>query len=149
MTLILNLLWLIFGGGIPGFLAWLLGGLILCITIIGIPFGIASFRLAMFVLWPFGRELVKAELVGEKRIFGTGIANILWVILAGLWLTLFHAITGILLCFTIIGIPFGLANFKIASAALAPLGKRIVDKNTPAFAARVRRATAAAENRGG
>jgi uncharacterized membrane protein YccF (DUF307 family) len=141
MALIGNLLWIIFGGGIAGFLGWIFCGVILCITVIGIPFGIASFRIALFVLWPFGQELVDAELVGEHRITGTGLANILWIILAGLWLTLLHAIIGLLLCITIIGIPFGLANFKIASAALAPLGKRIVSKET-AMAARMRRATA-------
>jgi uncharacterized membrane protein YccF (DUF307 family) len=130
MALIGNLLWLIFGGGIPGFLGWIFYGVILCITVIGIPFGIASFRIALFVLWPFGQELVDAELVGERRIMGTGLASILWIILAGIWLALLHAIVGVLLCITIIGIPFGLANFKIASAAFAPLGKRIVSKET-------------------
>jgi uncharacterized membrane protein YccF (DUF307 family) len=129
MALIGNLLWLIFGGGIPGFLAWIFYGVILCITVIGIPFGIASFRIAIFVLWPFGQELVDAELVGERRIMGTGLANILWIILAGIWLAIFHAVVGLLLCITIIGIPFGLANFKIAQAAFAPLGKRIVSKD--------------------
>ena len=119
MALIGNLLWLIFGGGIPGFLGWIFYGVILCITVIGIPFGIASFRIAIFVLWPFGQELVDAELVGERRIMGTGLANILWIILAGIWLALLHAIVGVLLCITIIGIPFGLANFKIAGAAFA------------------------------
>ena len=138
MALIGNLLWLIFGGGIPGFIAWLLCGLILCITVIGIPFGIASFRIAIFVLWPFGQELVDAERVGGRRIIGTGIANILWIILAGLWLAIFHALVGLLDCITIIGIPFGLANFKIAQAAFAPLGKRIVNKDM-AMTARMRR----------
>jgi uncharacterized membrane protein YccF (DUF307 family) len=141
MALLGNLLWLIFGGGIPGFLGWIFSGVILCITVIGIPFGIASFRLAVFVLWPFGQELVDAELLGERRIPGTGIANILWFILAGIWLAFLHAILGVLLCITIIGIPFGLANFKIASVALAPLGKRIVPKET-AMATRMRRAGA-------
>ncbi len=138
MALIGNLLWLIFGGGIPGFLGWILCGVILCITVIGIPFGIASFRIAIFVLWPFGQELVDAELLGERRITGTGLANILWIILAGIWLALLHALVGLLMCITIIGIPFGLANFKIASAALAPMGKRIVSKETTT-AARIRR----------
>jgi uncharacterized membrane protein YccF (DUF307 family) len=141
MALIGNLLWLIFGGGIPGFLGWIFCGVVLCITVIGIPFGIASFRIAIFVLWPFGQELVDAELVGERRITGTGLANILWIILAGLWLALLHAIIGLLMCITIIGIPFGLANFKIASAAFAPLGKRIVSKET-ATAARMRKINA-------
>jgi uncharacterized membrane protein YccF (DUF307 family) len=138
MALIGNLLWLIFGGGIPGFLSWIFSGVILCITVIGIPFGIASFRIAIFVLWPFGQELMDAELLGERRITGTGLANILWIILAGIWLALLHAIVGLLMCITIIGIPFGLANFKIASAAFAPLGKRIVSKEA-ATAARIRR----------
>lgn len=130
MALIGNLLWLIFGGGIAAFIGWLLCGLILCITIIGIPFGIASFRMAGYVIWPFGRELIDAERVGGHRITGTGIANLLWIILAGLWLAILHVLVGALDCITIIGIPFGLANFKIAQAAFAPLGKRIVRKNT-------------------
>jgi uncharacterized membrane protein YccF (DUF307 family) len=138
VALIGNLLWLILGGGIPGFLAWIFYGVILCVTVIGIPFGIASFRIALFVLWPFGQELVDAELLGEKKILGTGLANILWIILAGIWLALLHAIIGLLMCITIIGIPFGLANFKIASASFAPLGKRIVPTET-ARAARMRR----------
>lgn len=141
MALIGNLLWLILGGGIPGFLSWVFCGVVLCITVIGIPFGIASFRIAIFVLWPFGQELVDAELVGERRIMGTGLANLLWIILAGIWLAILHAVIGLLLCITIIGIPFGLANFKIAGAAFAPLGKRIVSKET-AMAARLRRANA-------
>jgi uncharacterized membrane protein YccF (DUF307 family) len=131
MALIGNLLWLIFGGGIPGFIAWLLCGVILCITVIGIPFGIASFRIAVFVLWPFGQELVDAERIGGHRIIGTGIANMLW-------LSIFHALVGLMDCITIIGIPFGMANFKIAQAAFAPLGKRIVNKDM-AMTARMRR----------
>ncbi|MBN1818444.1 MAG: hypothetical protein JW828_13870, partial [Sedimentisphaerales bacterium] len=102
MALIGNLLWLIFGGGIPGFLAWLFSGVVLCITVVGIPFGIASFRIALFVLWPFGQEMVDAQWVGQKRIFGTGLANLLWILLAGLWLALLHVLVGLLLCITII-----------------------------------------------
>jgi uncharacterized membrane protein YccF (DUF307 family) len=98
-------------------------GLILCITIIGIPFGVQSFKLAGYALWPFGRVLVPSP----TRLKGLSvIANILWFILAGWWLALAHLLTGILLCLTIIGIPLGVADFKMAGAALVPFGKEIV-----------------------
>ena len=78
MVLIGNILWFIFGGGIVACLAWLLLGLLLCCTVVGIPFGIAAFRIARFAAFPFGKELIDAKLVGEKRIIGTGLANFLW-----------------------------------------------------------------------
>ena len=101
----------------------LIAGLILSITIIGIPFGVQSFKLAGYALWPFGRVLVPSP----TRLKGlSAIANILWFILAGWWLALAHLLTGILLCITIIGIPLGVADFKMAGAALVPFGKEIV-----------------------
>jgi uncharacterized membrane protein YccF (DUF307 family) len=130
MTLIFNLLWFIFGGGFFACLFWLFFGVLLCITIIGIPFGIASFRIASFAAFPFGKELIDARKVGETRIPTTALANFLWIILAGLWLAIGHIIVGIGLCLTIIGIPFGFAHFKLASVSFAPLGKRIVSKDT-------------------
>lgn len=125
MRFVGNILWFIFGGFALG-LIWFFGGLLWCCTIIGIPIGIACFRIASFAFFPFGKELVPAEIVGEKAGFGSGFMNVLWVIFSGLWLSLGHIFTGIGLCCTIIGIPFGLAHFKIAQAAFAPLGKRIV-----------------------
>jgi uncharacterized membrane protein YccF (DUF307 family) len=129
MAFVGNLLWFIFGGGFFSCLFWLLFGLILCITVIGIPFGIASFRIASFAAFPFGKELVDARKLGETRIITTGLANFLWIILAGLWLAISHAVAGLLCCITIIGIPFGLAHFKLAQVSFAPLGKRIVSKH--------------------
>lgn len=125
MALIGNILWFIFGGGIFLGLLWVLIGMLWCVTIVGIPLGIACFRIASFAFFPFGKELVPAEEVGEEAFFGAGLMNIIWCIFFGIWLFLIHIITGITECFGIITIPFGLANFKIALACFAPLGKRI------------------------
>ena len=128
MAFIGNLLWFIFGGGIIFGLSWLIIGAIWCVTIVGIPIGIGCFRVAGFAFFPFGKELVPAELVGEKRIIGTGLVNFLWCILSGLWLAIGHVAIGLAQCLTIVGIPFGMANFKLASVSFAPLGKRTVSK---------------------
>ncbi|MFV2020297.1 YccF domain-containing protein [Micromonospora sp. LOL_023] len=123
MRVILNLLWLIFGGGIVLGLAYGLAALICFALIVTIPFGVASLRLAYYSLWPFGRTLVAKPGAG----IGSGLANILWVVLAGWWLALTHIVTGFTLCLTIIGIPFGIANFKLVPAAFWPLGREVVD----------------------
>jgi uncharacterized membrane protein YccF (DUF307 family) len=122
VRLVLNVLWLVLAG-FWMFLAYLVAGLVLLITIIGIPFGIAAFRIGFFALWPFGRQVVKKPTAG----LGSGIGNVLWFILAGWWLALAHIVTGVLLCLTIIGIPLGLANFKLVPVSLLPLGKEVVD----------------------
>ncbi len=102
---------------------WLhVGGVVWCITIVGIPFGIAAFRIGIFALWPFGRTIVKKPGAGV----GSGIGNGVWFILSGVWLAIGHAVTGALLCITVIGIPLGLANFKMIPISLFPLGKDIV-----------------------
>jgi len=124
MALIGNILWFIFGGGIFAWFLWVLSGILLAVTIIGLPFAVAAFRIAGFAAFPFGKELVDARLVGEERIFGTGLANFLWIILAGVWLAISHALAGVSYCLTIIGIPFGIAHFKLALVCFAPLGKR-------------------------
>jgi uncharacterized membrane protein YccF (DUF307 family) len=117
-----NVLWFVLAG------VWLaigyaIAGVLLCITVIGIPFGLAAFRLAGYVIWPFGRIVVR----NPDRVPGvSAVANVLWFVLAGWWLCLIHLVTGFLLCLTIIAIPFGIANFKLAGLALAPLGKLIV-----------------------
>jgi len=121
MRFVLNLLWLVLAG-LWLFLAYVVVGVLWCITIIGIPFGVASFRIGRFALWPFGRAIVKKPGAGV----GSGIGNVLWFIFAGVWLAIGHAITGALLCLTIIGIPLGLANFKLIPISLFPLGKTIV-----------------------
>ena len=127
MTLLLNLLYFVIGGGFFAGLAWLLLGCLLAITVVGIPFAFAAFRIAGFAAWPFGRTLVDARTLGEQTIIGTDAANIVWIIFAGIWLWIAHVIAGIGYCATIIGIPFGFAHFRLAAVSFAPLGKRVVD----------------------
>jgi uncharacterized membrane protein YccF (DUF307 family) len=126
VRLILNLIWLVLAG------FWLavgytLVGLVMCVLIITIPFGIASFRLAGFVIWPFGRTVIPRPDAGGASVVG----NVIWFVLAGLWIAVAHVVTGIALCLTIIGIPLGWANIKLAAVAVAPLGKEIVDSADP------------------
>jgi uncharacterized membrane protein YccF (DUF307 family) len=121
MRIVLNLLWLILSG-IWFFIAYAVAGIVMCVLIITIPFGIASFRLAAYVLWPFGRTVVRRPTAGAASTIG----NILWFVLIGLWMAIAHLISGVLLCLTIIGIPLGIGNFKLAAVAIAPLGKEIV-----------------------
>ena len=125
MTLILNILWFVFGGGFIAWLMWILTGGLLFITVVGIPFAWASFRIAGFAAFPFGKDLVDARDVGEQRLLGTGLANLLWIVLAGIWLAISHILAGAGLCLTIIGIPFGFAHFRLAMVCFAPLGKRV------------------------
>lgn len=127
MTLLLNILYFIFGGGFVAGIAWVLLGCVLAITVVGIPFAVAAFRIAAFAAWPFGRTLVDARSVGEQPIVGTDIANILWIIFAGIWLWISHVAAGIAYCVTIIGIPFGFAHFRLAAVSFAPLGKRVAN----------------------
>ena len=127
MALIGNLLWFVLGGGVFAWFLWMLSGVLLAITVVGLPFAVAAFRIAGFAAFPFGRELVDVRALGESRMLGTGIANTLWVILAGLWLCIAHAVAGVACCLTVVGIPFGLAHFKLANVCLAPLGKKVVD----------------------
>jgi uncharacterized membrane protein YccF (DUF307 family) len=126
MRVVLNILWLVLSG-IWMFIGYVIAGIILCITIIGIPFGKQAFKLAGYALWPFGRALVPSA-TRSKGLSVVG--NILWFVLAGWWLALGHLLTGILLCITIIGIPLGVASFKMAGAALVPFGKEIVSLHT-------------------
>ena len=123
---ILNILWLVLCG-LWLAIGYVIAGIVMCILIITIPFGIASFRLAAFTLWPFGRTLVPKPDAGA----GSFLGNIVWFLLAGVWMAIAHIITGIALCLTIIGIPLGIADFKLAAAAIAPLGKDIVATNNP------------------
>jgi uncharacterized membrane protein YccF (DUF307 family) len=123
VRLILNLLWLVFGSGIVLAIGYGIAALICFVLIITIPFGVASLRIAYFALWPFGRTLVAKPHAG----IASGIANIIWVIVAGWWLALSHILAGIVQCLTIIGIPFGIANFKLVPAAFWPLGREVVD----------------------
>ncbi len=126
MILFLNIVWFIFGGGLLSWILWVLLGCLLFVTIVGIPFAYAAFRIAGFAAFPFGKELVDSREMGEDRITGTGLANFLWIILAGIWLAISHIIVGAGLCLTIIGIPFGFAHFRLAAVCFAPLGKKPV-----------------------
>jgi uncharacterized membrane protein YccF (DUF307 family) len=121
MRLILNLIWLILCGWWIAIL-YFLAGIIAFILIITIPFGIAAWRIANYALWPFGRSIVRRPRAG----IGSLIGNIIWVILLGWELALGHLFAGIALCITIIGIPLGLANFKLIPISLLPLGVEIV-----------------------
>lgn len=125
MRVILNLIWLVVAG-IELAIAYVLAGVLLMITIVGIPFGVQAFKLAGFALWPFGRAVVRTKTPGVIAAIG----NILWVVLAGWWLALIHVLTGILLCLTIIGIPMGLANFKMTGLAFAPFGREVVERSS-------------------
>ncbi len=128
MALLLNIIWFVFGGGFVAWLLWVVLGGLLFLTVVGIPFGFAAFRIAGFAAFPFGKELVDSRAVGEERVVGTGLANFLWIILAGIWLAISHIIAGATLCLTIIGIPFGFAHFRLAAVCFAPVGKRPVLK---------------------
>jgi uncharacterized membrane protein YccF (DUF307 family) len=121
LNAILNLIWLVLEG-IWMALGYVVAGLICFVLIITIPFGIAAFRIAGYVLWPFGRTVEPRPSAGVGSLIG----NILWILLFGWWLALGHLIAGIALCVTIIGIPLGLASFKIIPVTLMPLGVRII-----------------------
>ena len=132
MRTLLNIIWLVLSG-FWMFLAYLLAGVLLCIPIITIPWAIASFRTAGFVIWPFGRTIVAKPTAGVASFLG----NVIWVILAGWWLAIGHIVSGLLLCVTIIGIPMGIANLKLIPISLLPLGKEVVSTDRP-FAEPVR-----------
>jgi uncharacterized membrane protein YccF (DUF307 family) len=122
MRVLLNLIWLIFGG-LWLALGYALAGIVCFILIITIPFGVASFRMANYALWPFGRALVPKPTAG---IF-SAIGNVIWFIVAGWWLALGHLVTAIAQAVTIIGIPLAVANVKLIPVALFPLGHEIVE----------------------
>jgi len=122
MRLLLNVLWLIFFGWAIA-LGYAIAGLICFVLIVTIPFGVASFRIANYALWPFGRELVRKPTAGVASTLG----NVIWIIVAGWWLALAHIFTAIAQFVTIIGIPFGIANIKLVPVSLTPLGHEIRD----------------------
>ncbi len=128
---ILNVLWLIFGGFITG-LGWLLAGLILAITIVGLPYTGAAWRIAGFAFWPFGKEIVSREIVTGKEDIGTGligtVLNVIWFLLAGWWLALSHVLIAVAEAITIIGIPFAIKDLQLARIALAPIGCAVVKR---------------------
>jgi uncharacterized membrane protein YccF (DUF307 family) len=122
VRVLLNLIWLVFGGLLMA-LGYAVVALIMFVLIITIPFGIASARIALFCLWPFGRTIVRRPDAGAGSLIG----NIIWFVLAGWWLALGHLVTGAVMCLTIIGIPLGLANFKLIPVSLTPFGREVVD----------------------
>lgn len=130
MALLLNILWFVLGGWITGLL-WLLGGLLLALTIVGLPYTAAAWRIAGFAFWPFGREVVSRERVSGHDL-GTGplgfVLNVVWFLLAGWYIALSHLIIAIGEAITIIGIPFALKDLQLARFALAPVGLTVVEK---------------------
>jgi len=121
LNAILNVIWLVLCG-LWMALAYVVAGLICFVLIITIPFGIGAFRIANYVLWPFGRTIEPRRQAGAGALIG----NIIWIILFGWWLALGHLVTGIAMCLTIVGIPLGIASFKIIPVTLVPLGVQIV-----------------------
>ena len=122
MRILLNIIWLLLCG-LWLSLGYLLAGVICCVLIITIPFGLASFRIADFTIWPFGRRLERRADAGAPSTIG----NIIWFVFAGWWLALAHLATAVALAITIIGIPLALANLKLIPVSLTPLGRVIVD----------------------
>ena len=113
-----NILWLILGG-LELAVAWAIIGIVLCITIVGIPLGIQAFKMAGLTLTPFGKSVVYGGGVGSL------LANIIWVVLVGIWMAIGYMIAGVLNCITIIGVPFGIQSFKMAKLALWPFGAQV------------------------
>jgi uncharacterized membrane protein YccF (DUF307 family) len=119
---VLNVVWLVLAGFWLA-LGYLLAAILLAITIVGLPFAKQSLKLGRYALWPFGRALVQSP---DRFVALSAIGNVLWFVLAGWWLALGHILTGVALCLTIIGIPLGIADFKMAGAALVPFGRTVV-----------------------
>lgn len=126
MRVILNLIWLVLAG-VELAVGYVIGGAVMMITIIGIPFGLQAFKLAGFTLWPFGRAVVPDP---QRRGAFSFIGNLIWLLLVGWWLAVAHVVFGLLLCLTLIGIPMGIASFRMASLALWPFGRSIVDRSS-------------------
>lgn len=126
MNFLGNLIWLIFGG-LTGAISWFLAGCLWCVTIIGIPVGLQCFKIAGLSLWPFGKQVIYSNSSMSLLV------NIIWLIVSGLPLAIGHFISGLLLCITIIGIPFGRQSFKLAQLALMPFGARVVSSNNYYF----------------
>lgn len=123
MGCLLNILWLLFGGLVVA-VEYALSSLILMLTVVGIPFGLQTMKLAVLTLWPFGKKVVYRN--GSDGCLSLGM-NILWILVGGFSICLTHLALGLFLCITIVGIPFGVQHFKMASLALTPFGKDIVD----------------------
>jgi len=122
MNFLGNLIWLIFGGFLAA-IGYFLGGIILCITVIGIPWGLQCFKLAGLVLWPFGKRVIS-----DSRDMGclNIVFNLIWILCGGLYTAIVHIVMGAILCLTIIGIPWGKQHFKLVEISLMPFGKSII-----------------------
>ena len=125
MKLLGNIIWLLFGGLFLA-MGYIFRGLLLCITIIGIPFGLQILKLSGLALWPFGKEVRNKE--QSTGCLNTGM-NLIWILIGGIWLALTHAIIGVIFCITIVGIPFGKQHFKLASIILTPFGREVVSSS--------------------
>ncbi len=122
MNIIGNILWIILGGGIFIFLEYFIGGLFLCFTIIGIPFGIQAFRLAFLSLAPFGQTVTSSS--KSEGCLST-LMNIIWILVGGIWVALTHVLFAVIMAITIIGIPFAKQHMKLASFSFTPFGRDI------------------------
>ena len=129
MKTLLNVIWLVLAGFWLA-LGYVVAGIVCCVLIVTIPFGVASFRIAGYALWPFGRTVVDTPRAGAWSVIG----NVIWLLVAGIWLAIGHVVTSIPLFISIIGIPLGIANLKMVPISLVPLGKDIVPTDR-AFAA--------------
>ena len=130
IRLLLNILWFAFGGWLSGLL-WLFAGCLLAVTVVGLPWSAAAFRIARFTFWPFGKTVVDRRLFGERDA-GTGCLGVslnrIWFVLAGWYLALTHVLIALAEAVTIIGIPFALKDLQLAGLALAPVGRTVVSK---------------------
>jgi len=119
-----NIIWLLFGGLFSA-VGYFFGGFVLCLTIIGIPFGLQCFKLGVLTLWPFGKDVIgKASSSGCLYL----LFNILWILCGGLWIAITHVVFGFLLFITILGIPFARQHFKMVEVSLMPFGKQIIER---------------------
>jgi len=152
MRAIGNFLWFILGGVLMG-LAWWLAGLLAFVTIVGIPWGRACFVIGQFAFFPFGREAISRLELNQNSDIGTSglgvIGNVIWFLLAGVWLAIGHVISALACFISIIGIPFGIQHLKLAGIALAPIGQTIVTKEVAAAARKANAETAVSDLRSG
>lgn len=140
MSLILNIIWVVFGGLVTA-LGWFFAGIIAAITVIGLPWARACFTIGIFSLWPFGQEAVNRRLLTGREDIGTGplglIGNIIWLFVFGIWLAIAHIMAALACAITIIGIPFAWQHLKLAGISLMPIGVEVVDKHVAQQARRM------------
>ena len=152
MRVIGNFIWFVLGGVWMG-LAWWIAGMLAYVSVVGIPWGKACFVIGQFTFFPFGKEAISREELTQKEDIGTGalgsIGNVIWFILAGIWLAIGHVSSALLNFITIIGIPFGIQHLKLAGIALAPIGKTIVSKEAAAAARKANEEAAASRHKRG